>query len=155
MSEPAGQQPDPAYCLTEEDRDGTPYICTQNAGHHPRPHKMVKRANMTDKLRDALAAQTVARLEDTDLVRVDTQTEADATLAKRLHRTARLTERKRHTALLDYEVGAGDDITEAVLALDESRWAENLLADTPSLLRIKARVDAWVLQRGLTEDGGS
>lgn len=158
MTEPADQQPEPAWCLTEAERDGTSYICTRET-HRGGSHKMIKRADMPDALRDALAARTVALLADddtTDLVPTDTASALDATIAKRMHRTARLAERNRHTNLIDYEVTTGNAISDAILDLDESRWAENLTADVASLLRIKARVDAWLLQRGVTdEEAGS
>lgn len=150
--------PRQAWCLAEQDRDGTVYICTQEA-HDTGRHKMIKRDDMPAALRNALAAQTVDRLADDDityLVPTDTASALDATLAKRLHWDAQFAERKRHTHLLNYEVEVGDLIIEQIRTLDESRWAENLTADTASLLRIKARVDAWVHQRGVTdEEAGS
>ena len=62
MSEPAAHQPDQDECLAEETRDGTPYICTQKAGH-PRDHKMVKQANMSASLRAARDARTAGLVE--------------------------------------------------------------------------------------------
>ena len=102
MTEPAGQQPEPGYCLTEEDRDGTPYICTQKAGH-PRPHKMVKRKDMTNTLRSALSGQakvdtdgtamvkTAAKARTDGLVEVDTDQPLDqrATVASIVKATGR------------------------------------------------------------------
>lgn len=118
----------------------------------------ITRAGADDARRDA-HIRALAEDEhptDTDLVPLDDEIPtATIMLMAELAEAVSLAEMDRQTDMLSYEQKAGIALIQAITDLKKRRWADHQTADRESLLRIKRRVDAWVAQVGIREDGGS
>ena len=117
---------------------------------------MIKRVDMPDALRDALAARTVALLADRRQPICSPPTPPTAAM-QTMHELAELVglaEIDRRFDLLSYQtkgvIAIAQDLRVAKLSLADDRPVDPAVME-----RIKKRVDAWLLQVGIREDGGT
>jgi hypothetical protein len=161
-------QHQPAYCLATEERDGAAYICSQPAHGIARRHKFIKATDMSATLREARAAQTFdpsigeqilgpgAVETAASLVVVDGGPPPPASIQTmaELSEVVGFVELDRRLELRSYTSKTCVALIQELIGI-KRRLANDQDADRQSLLRIKARVDAWLLQVGIREDGGS
>ena len=169
--------PGPAWCLATKDEDGVGYICTYKAQHVGR-HKMVKQSDMRAELREAKDAMTAAdpagdptsdwpegmspgeQLLPPGAVEVPATRVMDdppSAVMQTMHELAELVglaEIDRRFDMLSYTtktlIGVAEELRVAKLSLADDRPVDPAVME-----RIKKRVDAWLLQVGSREDGGS
>jgi glutaminase len=153
-------QHQPAYCLAEEEQDGVAYICSRPAHGIARRHSFIKVTDMPEKQRDAYTALSTTTLEPpdpaADLVLIDGQAPPRASIEAmaELSELVGFIELDRRLELRSYTSKTCIALIQDLIRI-KRLLANDQDADRQSLLRIKARVDAWLLQSGIREDGGS
>ena len=177
MSEPAAHQPDQAWCLAEETREGVGYICTRNS-HRGGAHKLIKAADMPTSLRAALNARSGAVIELDTAKPLDQRANAAAAMVKatadgrtstdlaysdliKIVNTAETLRFEGQTTIELYSL-----LDSARRVLDQARAQEGerqpvdaaIIRQLPDIARrFTTQIEGWALQRDLnrTEGAGS